>query len=106
MNPINLGKAIRLCRVQKDMSLEKLASKADISTSYLSLLERGKRDPNFSTLQSIAIGLDIPVSILVFLAARDELTEISPELADKLSHLTLDLMQSSANAQPSIFAKG
>ena len=99
MNPINLGKAIRLCRVQKDLSLEKLSSKANISTSYLSLLERGKRDPNLSTLQNIAEGLNIPISILVFLAARDELTEISPELVEKLSHLTLNLMQAPAHGQ-------
>ncbi len=94
---MNLGKAIRLCRTQKDMSLEELSAKADISTSYLSLLERGKRDPNFSTLQNIAIGLNVPVSILVFLAGKDELTEISPELADKLANVTLSLIQSSSS---------
>ena len=90
---MNLGKAIRLCRVQKGMSLDKLSSKAHISISYLSLLETGKRDPNFSTIQNLAAGLNIPISILVFLASKDELTDISPELADKLSHLTLDLIQ-------------
>ena len=70
---MNLGKAIRLCRTQKDMSLDDLSAKAKISISYLSLLERGKRDPNFSTLESIALGLEIPVSILIFLAKKDEL---------------------------------
>lgn len=91
---MNLGKAIRLCRIQKDMSLEKLSAKANISVSYLSLLEREKRDPNFSTLKGIASGLDIPVSILVFLASKDELTNVSPELADKLASVTLTLIQS------------
>jgi transcriptional regulator with XRE-family HTH domain len=99
---MNLGKAIRLCRIQKDMSLEDLSDKANISISYLSLLERGKRDPNFSKLQSIAFGLDIPVSILVFLAGKDELNRISPELADKLAGITLNLIQSSAHEKASI----
>ncbi len=90
---MNIGKAIRLCRTQKDMSLEDLASKAGISVSYLSLLERGKRDPNFSILQKISLGLGVPVSILVFLAAKDELNSVSPELADKLANLSLSLIQ-------------
>ena len=106
MNPINLGKAIRLCRVQKDLSLDNLSSKANISTSYLSLLERGKRDPNLSTLQNIAKALGIPISLLIFLAARDELTDISPELGEKLSNLTLDLMQTPANGQPTLQSQG
>ena len=106
MKPTNLGKAIRLCRVQKDLSLDSLSSKANISTSYLSLLERGKRDPNLSTLQNIAKALDIPISLLIFLAARDELTEISPELGEKLANLTLDLMQTPANGQSTLQTQG
>lgn len=100
---MNIGKAIRLCRTQKDMSLEDLASKAGISVSYLSLLERGKRDPNFSILQKISLGLGVPVSILVFLAAKDELNTVSPELADKLANLSLSLIQptSSSHEKPS-----
>jgi transcriptional regulator with XRE-family HTH domain len=97
---MNLGKAIRLCRTQKDMSLDDLSAKAKISISYLSLLERGKRDPNFSTLESIALGLEIPVSILIFLAKKDELTSISPELADRLANVTLSLIQSPSAHEP------
>ena len=92
---MNIGKAIRLCRVQKEMSLDDLSSKIGISVSYLSLLERGKRDPNISVLEKISLGLNVPVSILVFLAAKDELNSVSPELADKLANLSLDLIQSS-----------
>lgn len=92
---MNIGKVIRLCRVQKDMSLDDLSSKIGISVSYLSLLERGKRDPNISVLEKISLGLNVPVSILVFLAAKDELNSVSPELADKLANLSLDLIQSS-----------
>jgi transcriptional regulator with XRE-family HTH domain len=94
---MNLGKVIRLCRNQKDMSLEALSSKAGISVSYLSLLERGKRDPNFSTLEKISSGLDVPVSILVFLAAKEELNKVSPELADKLANISLSLIQASSS---------
>ena len=90
---MNLGKAIKLCRIQKNLKQSELADMAQISVSYLSLLEQGKRDPNFSTVQNIASALNVPVSILAFLAAeKNELTDISPELAEKLSYTALQLI--------------
>lgn len=95
---MNIGKAIKLCRTQKNMRQSELSTSAKISGAYLSLIEQGKRDPNFSVLQAIAKGLDIPLSILVFLAADNhELKEISPELVDKLSTVALELVKASAN---------
>ena len=95
---MNIGKAIRLCRVQKNMRQSELAVLADISVAYLSLIEQGKRDPNFSVLNAISRGLNIPLSILVFLATdKNELNDISPELFEKLSTTTLDLVKASAN---------
>jgi transcriptional regulator with XRE-family HTH domain len=96
---MNIGKAIKLCRTQKNMKQAELARLANISVSYLSLLEQGKRDPNFTTVTDIAAALNIPVSILVFLATdQDKLTGISPELAEKLSYTALKLIGASANA--------
>ena len=99
---MNLGKAIRLCRTQRDLNQSELAKRADISVSYLSLLERGKRDPNFSTVERISNALNVPVSILVFLAAeKEELSEMSTELQEKLSHTALLLMETT-NGQASL----
>lgn len=92
---MNLGNAIKLCRTQKGYSQATLAEKADISVSYLSLLEQGKRDPNFSTVENIALALDVPVSMLVFLATtKEELKGISSEVAEKLSLNILQLLAS------------
>lgn len=100
---MNLGKAIKLCRTQKNMKQSDLADLAQISVSYLSLLEQGKRDPNFSTVQQIASALNVPVSILTFLAAEQgEIDDISPELAEKLSHTALKLIGASANGSASL----
>ena len=90
---MNIGKAIRTCRIQKNLKQSELAEKANISVSYLSLLEQGKRDPSFSTVEEIASALNIPVSILVFLAAeKSEVAELSPEIAEKLSFTALQLI--------------
>ena len=95
---MNIGKAIKLCRVQKSMRQSELAESAEISVAYLSLIENDKRDPNFSVLQAISRSLDVPLSILVFLATdNSELKEMSPELFEKLSVTALDLVKASAN---------
>jgi transcriptional regulator with XRE-family HTH domain len=95
---MNLGKAIKLCRTQKNMSQAELSELAGISVSYLSLLERGKRDPSFSTVETISEALQVPLSILIFLAAdSDELSSINRELAEKLSYTALKLIEATAN---------
>jgi transcriptional regulator with XRE-family HTH domain len=100
---MNIGKAIKMCRTQKDMRQAELAVLADISVAYLSLIEQGKRDPNFSVLKAISKGLDIPLSILVFLATdNSELSEINPELFEKLSVTALNLVKASADEAASL----
>lgn len=76
-----------------------LAERAGISVSYLSLLEQGKRDPSFSTVEKVSQALGVPLSILTFLAAeKSEIVELSPELAEKLSLLALNLIGDSSHA--------
>jgi len=80
-----------------------LANNAGISMSYLSLIEQGKRDPNFSVLESVARGLGVPLSILVFLGAdNSEIKSISPELFEKLSAIALELVKASGNEKATI----
>ncbi|MGB7341348.1 MAG: helix-turn-helix transcriptional regulator [Phototrophicaceae bacterium] len=93
---MNLGKAIKLCRTQRGLSQAKLAQAAEISISYLSLLERGKRDPTMSTIEALSNALNVPISILVFLAANDEeMKDLGSELREKLSYIALRLIESS-----------
>ena len=92
---MQLGKAIKMCRERKGLSRTELADKAGISLSYLSLLEKNGRDPSVSKVKDISDALDVPTSILMFLASdKDEIESISPELAEKLSLLSLKLMES------------
>jgi|SRR6218665_3581301 transcriptional regulator with XRE-family HTH domain len=95
---MNIGNSIKLCRQQKKWSQTELAKKAEISVSFLSLLERNKRDPNLSTLQGISKALGIPLSVLMFLSAEgDELSCLGSEVAEKLSWVTFKLIQESKN---------
>ncbi len=94
---MNISKALKLCRTQRGLTKTKLADLANISISYLSLLEQGKRDPNLSTIQQLCSALNIPASIFMFLASdKNELNGISNELAEKLSFTALQLISENA----------
>ena len=104
---MKLGKAIRMCREQRGLSRDVFADRAQISPSYLSLLERDKRDPPFSTIENIAGAIGIPVSVLLFIASdKREFESFSPELAEKLSLAALKLMEGPGNdvASPDLFS--
>jgi transcriptional regulator with XRE-family HTH domain len=103
---MDLGKAIKLCRSQRKLTQKELADLANISVSYLSLLEKGKRDPSISTVNTVAQALEIPASILLFLAAdRHELSGISSDLAEKLSFTALSLINASTHEKTTISQK-
>ena len=96
---MNLGKAIKLCRTNRGFSQEQLANKIDMSVSYISLIERGSRDPVMSTVQQIADAIDIPVSLLLFLAADPEdLHGMPEEVRDKLAGVVFKLLSAKQHA--------
>ncbi|MEQ9566894.1 MAG: helix-turn-helix transcriptional regulator, partial [Pseudomonadales bacterium] len=45
-----------------------LAEFTGLSLSYLSLIERNKRDPSLSNLSKIAAAFELPPSILIFIS--------------------------------------
>lgn len=91
---MDLGKAIKICRNQRGLTQTELAGKAEISVSYLSLMEKGKRDPAISVLNKLCDVLGIPLNLLLFIASsKDELKGLPEELFEKLSSLTLKLMK-------------
>lgn len=58
---LELGRNIRALRKGRSMTLEQLATRAELSVSFLSLIERGKKKPSLSALQSIAGALGMEV---------------------------------------------
>ena len=59
------GKVLRTLREGKKLSQEKLAEYCDLDRTYISMLERGLRQPTISTIFKIADALDISPSELV-----------------------------------------
>jgi transcriptional regulator with XRE-family HTH domain len=60
-----LGRAIRRLRRARSLTIEDLAHDADMHPTYLSGIERGVRNPTWSKLCGLAIGLDVSVAEIV-----------------------------------------
>ena len=59
-----LGSRIREKRAILNLSQEKLAEKCSFDRTYISLIERGKRNPSYKNLLKLAKGLCISISEL------------------------------------------
>jgi transcriptional regulator with XRE-family HTH domain len=59
-----LGKALRLIRVFHDLSQKDLAEKLEISKSYISEIESGKKTPTIDLLNKYSNFFDIPTKRL------------------------------------------
>ena len=59
-----LAKALRARREELGFSQERLAGECGFDRTYISMLERGTRNPSFLNLLKIAVGLRTSVSRL------------------------------------------
>ncbi len=60
-----LGDRIREHRRSKGLTQEALAESLDLSVAYVSLIERGGRNPPYTTVVAIARALGVPMSRIV-----------------------------------------
>lgn len=60
----DLGRAVRALREELGMSQEDLAHGAGIHVTYLSGIERGRRNPTWTVLTGISTALGISISEL------------------------------------------
>lgn len=60
-----LGAAVREIREQRGLTQQQLADKAGVASTFLSDIERGVRNPSWSTVLGIAKALGVKPSELV-----------------------------------------
>jgi DNA-binding Xre family transcriptional regulator len=61
---IKVGKQIQKLRIERDISQQDLAAKCDFEKSNMSRLEAGKVNCTLSTLNKVAIALEVEVEEL------------------------------------------
>jgi transcriptional regulator with XRE-family HTH domain len=59
---INVGLALRALRAKRDLSIRSLAEKSGLAVNTLSLIENDKTSPSVSTLQQLAVALEVPIT--------------------------------------------
>ena len=59
------GKVLRVLREEKQLSQEKLAEYCELDRTYISMLERGLRQPTITTIFKLAKALNISPSQLI-----------------------------------------
>jgi len=77
---MDIGTTIKKLRKKKGIQQNKLAERSGISQTYLSQIENGSRSATIDTLEKICGVLNVPLSILSFLALNVE--SIAPNKRD------------------------
>lgn len=76
---MNYAKGLRRARERAHLSQRKLASKAGLDASYITMLEGGKRKPSIESVEKLAEALEMPSSLLFLLCAeKADLRGIQP----------------------------
>ncbi len=67
MSDVNelFGNAIRTLRKRSGLSQDTLAHRAEIDRTYMSSIERGKKNPTIKVIYKLSVGLGITVSDIV-----------------------------------------
>lgn len=56
----DLGKNLRAARERLGLTQEEVAARSGVQAGEISRIERGKRDPQVSTLEKIAVAVEMP----------------------------------------------
>ena len=92
---MNFSDTLAKSREHRKMSKKDLANKIGKSASYITLLEQGKREPNFSLVDDLCKALDIPPSVFMFLASQEQDFPMSDDLTTKIETLMYQLIDDS-----------
>lgn len=62
---LKLAHRIKTIRLKNKLSQEELANICDFDRTYISLLERAKRNPSYFNLLRLSVGLEVSLSQLL-----------------------------------------
>lgn len=67
-----INSALKKIRIFHNIKQNELATKLEISNSYLSEIENGKKSPSFELLEKYSTYFDIPISSLMYFSEQLE----------------------------------
>ncbi len=69
---MQVGESLKKLRNRRSLTLEDVSTITGLSVSYISCLERNKRNINFTTLEKIAKAISVPLPVIIFISASDD----------------------------------
>lgn len=70
---VALGRAVRQIRSERGLSQENLALDAGLDRTYVSGVERGRRNPSYGSLLKLALALEVKASLII--STAEDLSE-------------------------------
>lgn len=64
---MDIGEAIKFLRSRRNISQVELAEKVEITQGFLSLIEKGEREPGFELVKKISETLKVPEQLIFLL---------------------------------------
>lgn len=83
-----IGANIRKCRLSKKMRQEDLAEKANLSVTYVGMIERGEKTPSLETLVAILNAIGVSADVVLCDVVTAGYTVKNSLLDEKLSQLS------------------
>jgi transcriptional regulator with XRE-family HTH domain len=94
---MNFSKAIKIIRSVKNLEQRQLAKKIGVDSSYISLIESGKRTPSEKIITKISKELTIPNNLILLLSSEEnELKNITKDEAAMIGTQLLEILNPSS----------
>lgn len=92
---MEIGNTIRTLRTAAGFSQKDFANRLEMSSSYLSLLESGQREPSVSILRQVSRVLKVPISVLLYegQVSLPGLTEDQQRQFVRVQELSLEILK-------------
>lgn len=85
---VDVGSRLRVLRTERSLSIRALAEKSGLSINTLGLIENGKTSPSVSTLQQVALALELPIT--AFFETNAPQSKIAHIKANRRPHVAFE----------------
>lgn len=96
-----VGQRIKAAREAKNLTQEELAALVNLSTTHVSVIERGLKVTKLDTFVAIANALDVSADALLIDVVTHSVTGVTNELSDMIEKLPKDEQKRILNADSS-----
>ena len=93
-----VGQRIKAAREAKNLTQEELAALVNLSTTHVSVIERGLKVTKLDTFVAIANALDVSADALLIAVVTHSVTGVTNELSDMIGKLPKDEQKRILNA--------